>query len=131
MEVIIKTQCYLVSRSPNQKTHSAAYLDAGHLRLELENFFQLLVVLHYNDVGPAVVDNVLARIRTVGRVDADREAASHDGTHLSNEPFWCIEAKDSHRTEAFQAQLDKGLGYSPGFLIVLKTEKNELKIWCV
>ena len=100
-------------------THSA-YLDTGQLRLELENLLQLLLILHHQDVGPAILHDVLARVRAVGRVDAHREAASHDGPHLGDEPLWGIEAQDSYRAEALQAQLDEGLGYGPGLFVVLK-----------
>ena len=70
---------------------------------------QLLLILHHEDVSPAMAQDVLARLGRVGRVDACCQTARKNAAQVRQEPLGAVEADDAHAVAGLEAQLDEGL----------------------
>ena len=70
---------------------------------------QLLLILHHEDVSPAMAQDVLARLGRVGRVDARCQTARKYAAQVRQEPLGTVEADDAHTVAGLEAQLDEGL----------------------
>jgi hypothetical protein len=90
-------------------------IDTWQLILDGVNFFQLLLVLHDEDVGAAVLGDVLAGLRRVRRVDTGGDAAGEDGAQIRQKPLRRVETENPDAVVALQAELDERLGDDAGF----------------
>jgi hypothetical protein len=100
---------------PLQLVFSGCKIDTWQLILDGVNFFQLLLVLHDEDVGAAVLGDVLARLRRVRRVDTGGDAAGEDGAQIRQKPLRRVETEDPDAVVALEAELDERLGDDAGF----------------
>ncbi len=74
-----------------------------------EDLGELLLILHHENIGAAVGQHVLARLRRVGGIDAGGEAAREHAAQVREEPLRTVEADDADAVARLQAQLDEGL----------------------
>jgi len=82
----------------------------GQLVPNGQDLGQLLLILHHQDVGAAVGEHVLARLRRVGGIDPCGQTASEHAAQVREEPFRAVKADDADAVTRLQAQLDEGLG---------------------
>ncbi len=81
----------------------------GQLVPDGEDLGELLLILHHQNIGAAVGQHVLARLRRVGGIDAGGEAAREHAAQVREEPLRTVEADDADAVARLQAQLDEGL----------------------
>ena len=97
-------------------------LEVGQLVPDGLYLVQLLLVVHHDDVGPAVLGHVPHGVHAVGGVDAGAEAAGRYGGQRADVPLGRVEPDDVHSVVGLQAQLDERLGNS--FNILLRFRRS-------
>ena len=82
----------------------------GQVGTNLEDLGQLLVVLHEDQLGVVVVDDVGAVRGQVGRVDSDRDRTRTDRPVVAKHPFQAGPAEDADPVALLGAERDQRLG---------------------
>ena len=95
-------------------------LEVRQLLPDGPDLVQLFLVIHHDDVGPAVLRHVPHGVRAVGGVDAGAEAAGCDGGQRADVPLGRVEPDDVHSVVGLQAQLDERLGNSFNILLTFR-----------
>ena len=95
------------------------FLQGGHLVAHGQVFVQLLVVLHEQEGGAAVVDQVGELLGAVGGVNAVADAAGAGDAKVTVEPFLIVLAEDRHRLAPFQAHRQQRHADGAGVFVVV------------
>ncbi len=96
------------------------FLQGGHLVAHGQVLVELLVVLHEQEGGAAVVDQVGELLGAVGGVDTVTDAAGAGDTQIAIQPLLVVLAEDGNRLAAFQAQRQQCHADGAGVFVIVE-----------
>ena len=94
------------------------FLQVWQIILKAPDLVQLLLVLHHQNVAPAVFEDVLAGIRSIGGINSSGKSSSKYGSHIRYNPLRGVEAEDADRAVFLEAEINEGLGHGPRLLVI-------------